>query len=113
MNGDGAVAEKLMNGGWHVQKMYRVKVSGKPGEKAIARLLAGVTIELEDGRRVKTSPAKIRLVEDGAKGRGEWRVAGGRRANPWYGVTTVGGRNRQHRRMFEQVGHHEIGRAHV
>src|SRR5438046_1253964 len=103
---DGALAQKLMNAGSHVPKMYRVKVSGKPGEKAIARLLAGVTIELEDGRRVKTSPAKIRLVEDGAKGRGEWRVAGGVRANPWYEITLVEGRNRQIRRMFEQVGHH-------
>jgi len=106
MTNDGALAQKLMNAGSHVPKMYRVKVSGKPGEKAIARLLAGVTIELEDGRRVKTSPAKIRLVEDGAKGRGEWRVAGGVRANPWYEVTLMEGRNRQIRRMFEQVGHH-------
>ena len=28
------------------------------------RLRAGITIALDDGRRVKTSPAKIRLAED-------------------------------------------------
>jgi 23S rRNA pseudouridine2605 synthase len=41
---------------------------------------------------VKTSPAKIRLVEEGA--------------NPWYEVVLIEGRNRQIRRMFEHVGHH-------
>jgi 23S rRNA pseudouridine2605 synthase len=61
---------------------------------------------LEDGRRVKTSAAKIRLVEDGAKGSGGWRVASGERANPWYEVILIEGRNRQIRRMFEEVGHH-------
>ena len=92
MTNDGALAQKLMKAGSHVPKTYLVKVSGKPEEKAIARLRAGVTIELENGRRVKTSPAKIRLVEDGA--------------NPWYEVVLVEGRNRQIRRMFERVGHH-------
>jgi 23S rRNA pseudouridine2605 synthase len=92
MTNDGALAAKLMKAGSHVPKTYRVKVSGKPEEKAIEKMRAGVTIALEDGRRVKTSPAKIRLVEDGA--------------NPWYEVVLIEGRNRQIRRMFESVGHH-------
>ena len=103
MTNDGALAQKLMKAGSHVPKSYLVKVSGQPDEKAIARLRAGVTIELEDGRRLKTSPAKIRLVEDGRSG--ECRVASGERANPWYEVTLIEGRNRQIRRMFEHVGH--------
>ena len=106
MTNDGALAQKLMKAGSHVPKIYRVKVSGKPEGKAIARLRTGVTIELEDGRRVKTSPTTIRLVEDGSKGRGVWRVANGEQANPWYEVTLIEGRNRQIRRMFEHVGHH-------
>jgi len=106
MTNDGALTQTLMNARSHVPKIYRVKVSGKPEEKAIRRLRAGVTIELEDGRRVKTSPATIRLVEDGSQARGERRVAGGERANPWYEVTLIEGRNRQIRRMFERVGHH-------
>ena len=92
MTNDGALAAKLMKAGAHVPKTYRVKVSGKPDEKAIAKLRSGVSIALEDGRRVKTSPAKMRLVEDGA--------------NPWYEVVLIEGRNRQIRRMFEEVGHH-------
>lgn len=92
MTNDGALAQKLMKAGSHVPKTYLVKVSGKPDEKAIAKLCAGVTIDLEDGRRVKTSPAKIRLAEDGA--------------NPWYEIVIIEGRNRQIRRMFQRVGHH-------
>lgn len=92
MTNDGALAQKLMKAGSHVPKTYLVKASGKLDERAIERLRAGITIELEDGRRVKTSPAKIRLMEDSA--------------NPWYEVVLIEGRNRQLRRMFERVGHH-------
>jgi 23S rRNA pseudouridine2605 synthase len=41
---------------------------------------------------VKTAPAKIRIIREAA--------------NPWYEITLIEGRNRQIRRMFEQVGHH-------
>jgi 23S rRNA pseudouridine2605 synthase len=91
LTNDGALAERMMKAGAHMPKTYLVKVSGKPDEKRIARLRDGVVIELEDGRRVKTSPAKIRLFEDGE--------------NPWYEVVLIEGRNRQIRRMFERVGH--------
>src|SRR5260370_31943856 len=66
MTNDGALAQKLMKAGSHAPKTYLVKVSGKPDERAIARLRAGIAIELEDGTRVKTAPAKIRLMEEGA-----------------------------------------------
>jgi len=90
MTNDGALAQKLMKAGSHAPKTYMVKISGKPDEQVINRLREGVTIELEDGTRVKTSPAKIRLAEDGA--------------NPWYEVILIEGRNRQIRRMFQRVG---------
>jgi 23S rRNA pseudouridine2605 synthase len=91
MTNDGALAERMMKAGSHMPKTYLVKVSGKPDQKRIDRLRVGIVIELEDGRRVKTSPAKIRLFEDGE--------------NPWYEVVLIEGRNRQIRRMFERVGH--------
>ena len=75
MTNDGALTQKLMKAGSHVPKTYLVKVSGKPDEKAIAKLRAGATIDLEDGRKVKTAPAKIRLAKNGAQESGEWRVA--------------------------------------
>jgi 23S rRNA pseudouridine2605 synthase len=91
MTNDGALAQKLMKAGSHVPKTYLVKIGGKPNDLAIKKLRAGVTIELEDGRRVKTSPAKIRLVENAT--------------NPWYEVILIEGRNRQIRRMFQRVGY--------
>jgi 23S rRNA pseudouridine2605 synthase len=117
LTNDGDLAAKLMKAGSHVPKTYLVKVSGKVEEKKIARLRAGVEITLEDGRKVKTSPAKVSLLQrDGGKsvdrragpGRGmqRARVASGERENPWYEVTLIEGRNRQIRRMFEKVGHH-------
>ncbi len=69
-----------------------VKVSGKPTPDEIAKLRAGVSIDAGDGRRVRTAPARIETIRDAA--------------NPWYEVTLIEGRNRQIRRMFEQVGHH-------
>jgi len=90
MTNDGDLAQKLTKAASHVPKTYLVKISGKPPEPAIARLRAGVTITLDDRRRVKTSPAKIRLTED--------------TANPWYEIVLIEGRNRQIRRMFEAVG---------
>jgi 23S rRNA pseudouridine2605 synthase len=91
-----------------------VKVSGQPSEEAIEKLRKGIALpprsratglhpsESKVGARspasatrekaVKTAPAKIRLLKEAA--------------NPWYEVTLIEGRNRQIRRMFEQVGHH-------
>lgn len=100
MTNDGELAHALMRAASHVPKTYLVKVSGKPGEADIDKLRAGITI-IEDVRErgraktVKTAPAKIHLVE-------KTKAA----PNPWYEITLIEGRNRQIRRMFEQIGHH-------
>jgi 23S rRNA pseudouridine2605 synthase len=90
LTNDGALAQQLTKAASHVPKTYHVKISGQPNEQAIQRLRNGVTITLDDKRRVKTSPAKIRLLENAP--------------NPWYEVTLIEGRNRQIRRMFQSVG---------
>lgn len=92
LTNDGTLAEQLMKAASHVPKTYLVKVSGQPTEEAVARLRTGVSIEAGQGRRVRTAPAKIRIIREAA--------------NPWYEITLIEGRNRQIRRMFEQVGHH-------
>jgi 23S rRNA pseudouridine2605 synthase len=92
MTNDGGLAHKLMKAASHVAKTYVVKISGKPSEEALGKLRGGLSISTDQGRRVRTAPAKIRLVKDAP--------------NPWYEITLIEGRNRQIRRMFEEVGHH-------
>jgi 23S rRNA pseudouridine2605 synthase len=92
LTNDGELANRLMKAASHVPKTYVVKVAGVPTEEAISRLRAGVSIEVGNGKRVRTVPAGVRVVKEGA--------------NPWYEITLIEGRNRQIRRMFEAVGHH-------
>ncbi|MGB8065065.1 MAG: pseudouridine synthase [Candidatus Sulfotelmatobacter sp.] len=92
LTNDGELANRLMKAASHVAKTYVVKVAGTPKEEVLARLRAGVSIATDDGKRVKTGPALVRVVKEAT--------------NPWYEITLIEGRNRQIRRMFEAVGHH-------
>jgi len=92
LTNDGELANRLMKAASHVAKTYLVKVAGTPKEEALAKLRSGVSIATDEGRRVRTSPAAVRVVKEAA--------------NPWYEITLIEGRNRQIRRMFEAVGHH-------
>jgi 23S rRNA pseudouridine2605 synthase len=92
LTNDGELANQLMKAASHVPKTYLVKVAGTPNEDAIAKLRAGVSIATDDGKRVRTGPAAVRIVKEAT--------------NPWYEITLIEGRNRQIRRMFEVVGHH-------
>ena len=91
LTNDGALAQQLTKAASHIPKTYQVKISGRPTEQSLQRLRHGMVIALEDGRRVKTSPAKVRLLEDAP--------------NPWYELVLIEGRNRQIRRMFHHLGH--------
>jgi 23S rRNA pseudouridine2605 synthase len=92
MTNDGALANALMKASSNVEKIYVVKVAGQPDEGKLDKLRRGVSIAEKGGRRVRTAPAKIRLIREGD--------------NPWLEVTIIEGRNRQVRKMFEEVGHH-------
>jgi len=92
MTNDGALANALMKAASNVAKTYVVKVAGQPDEVKLDKLRRGVSIAEKGGRRVRTAPAKIRLIREGD--------------NPWLEVTIIEGRNRQVRKMFEEVGHH-------
>ena len=92
LTSDGEFANRLMKAASHVPKTYMVKVAGKPSGDGLARLRAGLFIASDKGRRVKTAPAKVRPIRESE--------------NPWYEITLIEGRNRQIRRMFEEIGHH-------
>src|SRR5208282_331548 len=92
MTNDGELANALMKASSNVAKTYVVKVAGQPDEAKLDKLRRGVSIAEKGGRRVRTAPSKIRLIREGD--------------NPWLEVTIIEGRNRQVRKMFEEVGHH-------
>jgi len=113
MTNDGDLANALTRAAARVEKTYLVKVSGKPSESALNQLRHGVMIDRgsqirpetrKPGRhsrgeqprhnegRVMTAPARIRLLRDGD--------------NPWYELILIEGRNREIRKMFEEIGHH-------
>jgi 23S rRNA pseudouridine2605 synthase len=92
LTNDGQLADRLMKAASHVPKTYLVKVAGKPTAEGLSRLREGLFIPTENGRRVKTAPAKVKPIREAN--------------NPWYEVTLIEGRNRQIRHMFEEIGHH-------
>jgi 23S rRNA pseudouridine2605 synthase len=92
MTNDGGLANALMKASSNVPKTYVVKVAGQPDEGKLDKLRRGVSIAEKGGRRVRTAPARIRMIREGD--------------NPWLEVTIIEGRNRQVRKMFEEVGHH-------
>ena len=108
LTNDGELMQLLTAPTSHVPKTYLVKVSGQPSEEELNKLRAGIKLPAEPsmtkgrGRRrpgesrrsfaVTTLPSKVGIVREGN--------------NPWYEITLTEGRNRQIRRMFEEIGHH-------
>jgi 23S rRNA pseudouridine2605 synthase len=96
MTNDGELANLLTRAANKVPKVYLVKISGKPSDEALNQLRAGIMIDKGRNKeeklgRVLAQPAGIRSVRDAE--------------NPWYEVTLTEGRNREIRKMFEEVGH--------
>jgi len=92
LTNDGELAHRLMKASSSVAKTYVVKVAGTPSAEGLAKIRRGLTISTDHGQRVQTAPAKVRPVRESE--------------NPWYEVTLKEGKNRQIRRMFEEIGHH-------
>ncbi|MFZ0745861.1 MAG: pseudouridine synthase, partial [Terracidiphilus sp.] len=90
---DGELANRLTKAASGVEKTYLVKVSGQPTESELDILRGGVSIERGKAGegRVRTAPARVRQVRQGD--------------NPWYEVVLIEGRNRELRKMFEEIGH--------
>src|ERR1035437_8304374 len=89
----GELANRLTKASSGVEKTYLIKVAGQPTEAELDILRGGVAIERgkPGSSRVRTSPARIRQVRQGD--------------NPWYEVVLTEGRNRELRKMFEEIGH--------
>ncbi|MDB5105028.1 MAG: pseudouridine synthase, partial [Fibrobacteres bacterium] len=83
MTDDGEWANLLTDPEFHVDKVYRVKLDGRPREGELQRFRSGIML---DGSF--TLPADV--AADGGS---------------WYRVTLREGRNRQIRRMFHELGY--------
>ncbi len=86
LTNDGEIAARLTHPRFHIEKIYEVKVTPKPNERQLDRLRLGIML---DGR--KTLPAKIEVFDDNPK-------------STWIRITLKEGRNRQIRRMCEDIG---------
>jgi len=87
LTNDGELAQLLSHPSHAVEKAYLAEVEGVPTRAALRRLREGV--DLDDGR---TAPARARIVQTHGD-------------NAALEVVIHEGRNRQVRRMCEQVGH--------
>ncbi len=87
LTNDGELANRLTHPRFGVKKEYHALVSGYPNQIALRRLTEGMV--LEDG---KTEPAIVKRLRQDKDG-------------IWIGIIIHEGRNRQVRRMLEEVGH--------
>ena len=83
---DGALAHRLMHPSAEIEREYLVRVQGNPGPEVLDRLRDGVM--LEDG------PARFDKIEAG----------GSSPSHSWFKVTLREGRNREVRRLWQEVG---------
>ena len=87
LTNDGGLTHRLIHPSFEHEREYVLEVTGRPSERAIARLRSG--IDLQDG---PTRPAEFDIIDAGRHGA---RIR----------AVLKEGRNRQLRRMFAATGH--------
>lgn len=87
LTNDGDFSQRVMHPNEEVPKTYLAKVSGKPSDEALRKLLTGVSIV---GGRVKALHVE--------------RIKRGADQYDWIKIVIGEGKNRQVRRMFEKIG---------
>jgi len=91
LTSDGDLAARLTHPSHEIEREYEVRVRGIPDRHALQRLARGVII---DGRR--TLPADVRISKTLESSRG---------AQSLLSLTVREGRNRQVRKMCDEIGH--------
>ncbi len=98
LTNDGDLANKLMHPSYGGEKTYKVLVEGNPSEGKLNRWRRGM--RLEDGDR--TAPCVVKVLDHEKRG-------------TWLRVVMHEGKNRQIRRVAEQLGHpvKRLTRTHI
>jgi 23S rRNA pseudouridine2605 synthase len=84
---DGELAGRLMHPRYHVEKEYRVVVTGRPGEDALRRLSEGMLVRGE-----RYQPAAVELLDE-------------RAPDTSLSMVLREGRKREVRRLWQALGH--------
>jgi len=83
LTNDGEWSDLLTDPKFHLEKVYHVKLDGKPLEIELEKLRSGIVLEEK-----KTLPARVEILPGG-----------------WFKVGITEGRNRQIRKMFHSLGY--------
>ncbi len=91
MTNDGELANRVMHPRYGIEKEYHALVDPLPSADAIRAFSAGIELIEENGRRIRTAPAKVNLLPF-------------KHGEQWIRIVIHEGRKRQVRRMLEAVG---------
>lgn len=92
LTNDGALTQALTHPSRKIDKTYRAVVQGSVSQGEIEKLRRGVTITEDDGTRIKTAPAGVKITAQGEK-------------TTTLEITIHEGRKRQVRKMCQAVRH--------
>jgi pseudouridine synthase len=87
---DGELAARLMHPRYHVEKEYRVVVTGRPGDDALRRLSEGMVVRGE-----RFEPVEVSVLESTAEG-------------TLLSMVLHEGRKREVRRLWQALGHRVV-----
>jgi 23S rRNA pseudouridine2605 synthase len=87
---DGELAGRLMHPRYHVEKEYRVVVTGQPHEDALRRISEGMVVSGE-----RFQPAEVQVLDRGA-------------GDTWLSMVLREGRKREVRRLWQALGHRVV-----
>ena len=102
---DKSLNHQLLNPRFAHQRTYYVQVEGIPTPEALAKLQAGVTIQV-DGKPYQTKPALVKLLTEAPALPDRDPPIRFRASIPdrWLALTLIEGKNRQVRKMTAAVG---------
>lgn len=107
LTNDGELARQFELPSSSIERIYRVRVYGKPTEAELEKLRKGVTADgVKYGEVIAEIEREgINKINEDAADRGAQSRTVGRGANTWLKVSMREGKNREIRKLFEHLGY--------